>query len=215
MKKLCICLTALVLLTGCTQKTTEPKTTNQPCSIEEPCTSEQPSSTSTPSTTPTLSSNNPTPADMSGYEGFTDLENQFVSTSLQAVFDGIKNQESMLVYFGKISCPWCVEAIPVLNQVAKENQVLILYVDVAAPENGDDQLREQLLTQFAGWLEKDEEGKERFYVPDVATLVKGEIQANHIATVDSHEAHERKMNEKEIAQLRQIYEEMVKPLVKK
>ena len=122
-------------------------------------------------------------ADLSAYEGFTDEQNAFVEISLEASLEKIEQGESFMIYYGKPNCPWCIEAVPVLNEAAKENGAVVYYVDTSKPENYSEAMIEKIMTLFEGWLLKDEEGEEGFYVPDVALIVNGRVAANHIATV--------------------------------
>ncbi|WP_302558846.1 hypothetical protein [Holdemania filiformis] len=151
-------------------------------------------------------------ADLSAYEGFTDEQNAFVEISLEASLEKIEQGESFMIYYGKPNCPWCIEAVPVLNEAAKENGAVVYYVDTSKPENYSEAMIEKIMTLFEGWLLKDEEGEEGFYVPDVALIVNGRVAANHIATVDSHDPYAAPMSEAEQAELKQIYTEMIKKL---
>ena len=151
-------------------------------------------------------------ADLSAYEGFTDEQNAFVEISLEASLEKIEQGESFMIYYGKPNCPWCIEAVPVLNEAAKENGAVVYYVDTSKPENYSEAMIEKIMTLFEGWLLKDEEGEEGFYVPDVAVIVNGRVAANHIATVDSHDPYAAPMSEAEQAELKQIYTEMIKKL---
>ena len=60
----------------------------------------------------------------------------------------------------KPNCPWCIEAVPVLNGAAKENDAVVYYVDTSKPENYSEAMIEKIMTLFEGWLLKDEEGEE-------------------------------------------------------
>ena len=151
-------------------------------------------------------------ADLSAYEGFTDEQNAFVEISLEASLEKIEQGESFMIYYGKPNCPWCIEAVPVLNEAAKENGAVVYYDDTSKPENYSEAMIEKIMTLFEGWLLKDEEGEEGFYVPDVALIVNGRVAANHIATVDSHDPYAAPMSEAEQAELKQIYTEMIKKL---
>ena len=70
-------------------------------------------------------------ADLSAYEGFTDEQNAFVEISLEASLEKIEQGESFMIYYGKPNCPWCIEAVPVLNEAAKENGAVVYYVDTS------------------------------------------------------------------------------------
>lgn len=64
-------------------------------------------------------------------------------------------------------------SVPVLNEAAKENGAVVYYVDTSKPENYSEAMIEKIMTLFEGWLLRDEEGEEGFYVPDVALIVNG------------------------------------------
>ena len=67
-------------------------------------------------------------ADMSGYKDFKETENQFVDSDMQEALSVFQKKESAILYFGYPNCPWCVEALPVMNAVAKEDKQHILYI---------------------------------------------------------------------------------------
>ena len=202
-RKLVILLGAL-MLSGCAaapEVKPTPSLTPSPAIEQTP----MPSPAATPD--PTV---NDKSADLSAYEGFTDEQNAFVEISLEASLEKIEQGESFMIYYGKPNCPWCIEAVPVLNGAAKENDAVVYYVDTSKPENYSEAMIEKIMTLFEGWLLKDEEGEEGFYVPDVALIVNGRVAANHIATVDSHDPYAAPMSEAEQAELKQIYTEMIK-----
>lgn len=177
------------MLTGCTN--TEDKDTSQGCDGED---------TNVCAVTD--------PADMSAYEGFMEAENQFVSITMQDAIDKIKTDASGIFYIGYPNCPWCIEAVPVMNEIAKENGQLIYYVDKKAESSSEASI-EEMTTLLDEILTVDSETNEKkLYVPEVFILKDGDIVANNMGTVSGHDAKERKMNEEEIVQLKDIYKEM-------
>ena len=207
MKRKIVILLSAMMLSGCAGASdVKPTPSLTPSlAIEQ---TPMPSPAATPD--PTL---NDKSADLSAYEGFTDELNAFVEISLEASLEKIEQGESFMIYYGKPNCPWCIEAVPVLNEAAKENGAVVYYVDTSKPENYSEAMIEKIMTLFEGWLLKDEEGEEGFYVPDVALIVNGRVAANHIATVDSHDPYAAPMSEAEQAELKQIYTEMIKKLI--
>lgn len=207
MKKWMMLLIGALLISGCSTKTAAPAPT--------PETTPMPTVETTPEPTAESAAqpgNNPNPADMSRYSGFTETDNQFVEITMQQSLDMAAEGQSFIIYYGKPECPWCVEAIPVLNDAAREKDLLVYYVDTNQTGNYSEAMYDQLMTLFAGWLESDEEGEEHFYVPAVAVLIDGKVAANHIATVDTHDPYERKMTEEEAQQLKERYSEMMDKL---
>ncbi len=207
-RKIVILLSAMIL-SGCAAA---PEGTPTPSTIPSPGIEQMPASSSLPMANSDQTLNDK-PADLSAYEGFTDEQNAFIEISLEASLAKIERGESFMIYYGKPNCSWCIEAVPVLNEAAKENGAVVYYVDTSKPENYSEIMIEKIMTLFEGWLLRDEEGEEGFYVPDVALIFQGQIAANHIATVDSHDPYVAPMSEEEQAELKQIYTEMIKKLI--
>lgn len=159
------------------------------CGIEEAC---------------TVSNNNP--ADMSGYEGFAETEHVFVEITMTEAIAMFADGDSGFIYFGKPDCPWCVELLPILNELAKEHGILVWYVDRNKASAEEKTAMTALLT---GWLALNEEGDEHLYVPNVTVLENGQVIANHVGTVDTHDAYERLMTDEEIADLTAVLNRML------
>ena len=152
------------------------------------------------------------PADMSEYAGLDLQQNQFVEITTTEMLDMAEQQQSFIVYLGYARCPWCLAAVPVLNEVAEENETLIYYVDTHREGNYDASLQQDLFSLMSDWLQSDEAGEPVLYVPDVALIVEGEVRANHIATVDTHDPYVAPMTDQETAQLKAIYQQMIDQL---
>ena len=150
-------------------------------------------------------------ADMSAYENFTDKENQFKESSMEEVLSMLENKENGVVYFGFPLCPWCVEALPIMNEVAKEKNIAISYVQTRDDDRKQlysDEQKQRMMEYADAYLEKDDEGNKQFYVPFVIVIKDGKVVAGHIGTVSGYDTHERKMNDSEKAELKNIYTEM-------
>lgn len=188
MKKITLfCITSLLLLAGCSTKEEEKPNVNG-CGDEPIC---------------DLSS----PADMSSYEGFDVENNQFKASTMNDFLINMDAKATGIYYFGYDTCPWCVEALPIMNEVASHMDLNIYYIDKKA-ETSDEATTRKVEERLSNYLEKDEEGNPHLYVPQVIVLKDGEVVADHMGSVDGHDAHERKMNEEEQAQLSTIYQEM-------
>lgn len=187
-KTILLALMGILLLSGCTKKEETPADTPQGCDDAPTCGLTH-------------------PADMSAYEGFMEEENQFVTLDMADFLTKLEEKQSGIFYFGFSTCPWCIEAVPIMNEAAKEADVHIYYIDKHA-ESSSEELIQQVEEKLADRLQKNEEGKPTLYVPYVIVLKDGEIIAEHMDTVPGHDAHERKMNEEEQSELKSIYLEM-------
>lgn len=155
-------------------------------------------------------------ADMSEYpslEGVKDI--RFKEITYKKVLEMMEMESFQgIVYFGFPTCPWCVEAVPLLNDVAIEKDVDIYYVNKRSDVNiKDEESAEkvtELLDESFGLLVNEETNKPTLYVPEVIAIKDKEIVAHHTGTVNGHDAHVNTMNEDEIALLKSIYTKMAK-----
>lgn len=201
MKKILILLMALWMMVGCNQVTKEHSNQDGPCDIEVPCQEFD----------YRLKDVKQVYADMSAYKDFDAQQHVFVEISLERAIAVFKQKESAFLYFGFPKCPWCVDALPILNQVALDHKVeVIYYIDMRKEDNMKEELKNEIVEIMKEdlWLDK-ETNKPRLYVPDVAVVKDGVLVKNHVATVEGHNAKERKMNEEESKELYRIYEEML------
>lgn len=162
-------------------------------------------------------SNSDTPSFMSGYTKLESSEH-FQQASFYYTNKLLESDNfSGIIYYGYTDCPWCQEAVPVMDEVAKETKVKdkILYVDKKDTKNSDKELEEKavkLLTDKKVELDKDEKGKAHLYVPEVIVVKDGKIVGNHCGTVEGHDAHKREMTAKEKSELKKTYKEMFSKL---
>lgn len=188
MKKISLFCIACLLLTGCTQKQEESASKTQGCDDDPIC-------------------GISTGTDMSAYEGFNEQDNQFIEVPMNDFLMKMDAEATGIFYFGYATCPWCIEALPIMNDVAKHMNMNIYYIDKKA-ETSDETTTSKIEERLADVLTKDETGNPHLYVPEVIVLKEGKVVANHMGTVEGHDAHERKMNEDEQAQLTAIYQEL-------
>lgn len=150
-------------------------------------------------------------ADMSGYEGFTDENHVYVESVMKEVAEKMDKKATFAVYFGFNKCPWCVEAVPILNDVAKEYKCDVLYVDTRKNEewksNIDIDDYDLFIEKFGDYVPLDENDIKHLYTPHVFFIKGGEVVSEHAYTVDGHDAHERKLTEEEIDTLKAYYRE--------
>lgn len=178
----------LIALCGCTKTTTQSDKNNKGCDDSQICDTDN-------------------HADMSAYEGFIDEDHQFIKTDMSDFLLKLDANATAVYYFGYSTCPWCVEAVPILNEVAKEQNMPIYYIDKKAETSSEEESK-KIEARLGDKLEADDEGNPHLYVPYVVAIRDGKVCAYHTGTVDAHDAHERKMTEAEKSELKQIYEDL-------
>lgn len=114
-----------------------------------------------------------------------------------------------ILYFGYSSCPWCRNIVPILIDVAKENNInTINYVDTHSINVKKTDAYEKLYD----YLREDEDGEKRFAVPVVYVIKNGKVLDYHISTVSSYKDPYSGMNDEQIKELKDIYNEMIKEI---
>ena len=150
-------------------------------------------------------------SDMSGYEGFTDTDHVYIDMTVEDMVKAMDAESTIIVYFGFDHCPWCIEAVPVLNSVAKAYNTKIGYINTRLKSdwksNTDIDDYDKVVEYLGDHLEYDSDGIKHLYTPHVFFIRKGEVVYDHQGTLEGHNATERKMTNEEKAQLAQIYEE--------
>lgn len=146
---------------------------------------------------------------------------------------------SGIIYLGFPGCPWCRSALPVLLNVAKDNDINKIYYinikddrDSFVVEDGelvyqlDDEgnekkgvkgyfdlmeaLDEHLTEYVVSYKDKEyKTGEKRIYAPTVVFVRDGRVLGLHVSTVDSHKSGFDKMTEEQVDELYGIYEEYI------
>ena len=184
MKKIVLILTALLTLVSCGKQEQEvDKTVTITNSVEL----------------------NTYDADMSGYKWLYDSEPAFTEITLEESIRIFKEEESGILYYGYVGCPWCERAVPILNKVAKETGVTVYYINVHFQTTME--AYNELMTYISPILEKDSEGEPVFKVPEVIAVKNGEITDHHLALVEDFkiENDDSQMSDSQKKELEDIY----------
>lgn len=224
MKKITIVFMILTLLVGCTAPPapeqnapvsevvqalpvdeSNPSPSDEAPDDPQPAETEQLPESTDNSTSPDL------PADMSDYPDFEDSDHQFIQKNMEDIFQLLENKGSGILYFGFPLCPWCDEALPIMNSEAKKINEKILYVQTRDMEREllyTPEDRETLISYIGDSMDEDTDGNLQLFVPYVVVLKDGKVLSSHIGTVGDYDAHERSMTDSEQEELRQIYQSM-------
>jgi predicted bacteriocin transport accessory protein len=150
-------------------------------------------------------------SDMSGYEGFTDENHVFVDMTVKEMAADMDAGKTFVVYFGFSNCPWCKEAMPVLNDTAKENDMKVGYINTRADSswtsNTDIDDYDVVVERLSDYLEYDDDGKKHLYTPDVYFIKDGKVVMNHEGTLDGQNAKTSSLTDDETKELAADYQE--------
>lgn len=121
----------------------------------------------------------------------------------------IFENKSGIIYFGYPSCPWCRNIVEILTNLGIENDEVIYYVDV---QHVDTESKDKLFDILDDYLETNEAGDKKLYVPDVYFVKDGEIIGHHLSTVESYKNPYLGMNDEQKKELYNIYFEYYKEM---
>lgn len=104
-----------------------------------------------------------------------DNDNVFVYRNMEEIIKILENGTGV-VYLGFPECPWCTAYVKYLNEVALSNDVEVIYYHNVLEDRQNNTLEYQkVVSILSDYLQYDEEGNKRLYVPAVIGIRKGEI----------------------------------------
>lgn len=112
-----------------------------------------------------------------------------------------------ILYLGFPTCPWCRNMVPILLEVAKENNLTVSYLNTRKVKKGEEYTK--LLSLINDYLEEDENGKKVLYVPDVYFVKDGVIVGHNLGTVASQENPKTPLTEEQKNELKTIYQTLM------
>lgn len=108
------------------------------------------------------------------YTELTD-DNVFVYASVDEIIDTLENGNGV-VYLGFPECQWCQRYVVYLNDVAKENNVdKILYYNIKEDRSNNSDNYLKIVDLLKDYLQDDEDGNPRIYVPAIIFMNDGKI----------------------------------------
>jgi len=167
-----------------------------------------------------------------------DEDNPIKYSNYNELLNVIKKKTG-IIYLGFPECPWCRSALPILLEVADDNDIdTIYYLNIlnerdsyvvendelvyATDDEGNekkgtkgyfkllDALDEHLTEYIVSYKDKTyETGEKRIYAPTVIFVKEGKVLGLHVSTVESQKSGFDKMNEEQIEELYGIYEEYI------
>lgn len=102
-------------------------------------------------------------------------ENVFVYRNAEEIIKILENGTG-IVYLGFPECQWCKAYVPILNDVAKENNITkIYYFNILEDRKNNTKDYQKIMSFLKDNLDYDDEGNHRIFVPDVTFILDGEI----------------------------------------
>lgn len=99
----------------------------------------------------------------------------FVYRNLNDIIDILKHGTGV-VYLGFPECPWCQRYVVYLNEVAKEHDIeQIYYYNIKEDREKNTKKYQEVVKILEDYLDYNQEGKKRIFVPDITFVQEGKI----------------------------------------
>lgn len=103
------------------------------------------------------------------------IDNVFVYRTPEEIIKILKNGTG-IVYLGFPECPWCGQYVVYLNEVAKKNNVKkINYLNILEDRKNNTDAYKEITSILSDYLQYDDDGNKRIYVPAVIAVKDGKI----------------------------------------
>lgn len=153
--------------------------------------------------------------DMSGYMYMEDPHPLFKEITVAECLRMFDEKGSGIIVLSADSCPWCEVAIPLVNDVAKQLNQPVYYINSASPYNVANteekaKMIDQLQKDLDPVIEPDEDGEKNLYIPFVVAIKDGVPVQGHVALVENVETNEMgpQLSDEQKEELRQIYRDL-------
>lgn len=105
-------------------------------------------------------------------------DNIFVYRSKEEIIN-ILEHGTGIVYLGFPECPWCEAYVVLLNEIAKNEGIeKIYYYNIREDRKNNTEFYQKVVSILNDYLNYDEEGKKRIFVPNVTFVKEGKIIFN-------------------------------------
>ena len=138
--------------------------------------------------------------DMLSYETMNEPSERFLELSMEESLRLFEEKGSGILLISRPTCPHCLNAVPVLAELAEEYDLTIYYVDCS--KGFENEQLEKLETYAANVL-----GKRGVLVPIVFSIVNGEALGKHIGTIAEEDGL---LSDEQKAEAKEIYKELLK-----
>jgi thiol-disulfide isomerase/thioredoxin len=158
-----------------------------------------------------------TEADMSGYVYLKDPSPVFDLVSIDESYRLFEEEQAGVIFYSRVSCPFCNAAVPVLNDAAKELGVRIMYTDIEDPEfmklswQERDEKVFHLMELIDSILKTDDSGEKAFFIPLLIAVKNGKIMDSYVSVSEGVNTENFEETPKEnIEHLKELYKRVIK-----
>lgn len=118
----------------------------------------------------------------SGEYSSVEVDNVFKYKTAEETKD-ILEHGTGIVFLGFPSCPWCQNYAKMLNDLAKEKGLKeIYYYNIYNDREKNTEVYQGFVSILSDYLQYDNTGKKRIYVPNATFVIDGEIIGNDLET---------------------------------
>ena len=151
--------------------------------------------------------------DMSSYDGVSSTGHNFRLTLPSEIFKVIEEKSSCVFYLGRSDCGCCQRVCKYLNEVAKELDVYVYYIDAYNEEEPctDEEMMERLYETLYPILDY-QDGEKCLLTPHVFAIINGEFKGTLVCTGKLR--FDSVPSEKQIEALKDEYRKILNPFVK-
>lgn len=150
------------------------------------------------------------PADMSGYK-YLDGDTVFREMTVKDIASEMDADSTFVVVFSQTRCPWCNAALPVLEQIAEEEDLLIGYVDTRRDPTWKTNLQiddyDLLVSRLGEYFPPDEFERPHLYVPHVFFIRDGEVVYQYEGASPDYDGSGDELTDAQASALAEIYRE--------
>lgn len=105
-------------------------------------------------------------------------DNIFVYRSKEEIIN-ILEHGTGIVYLGFPECPWCEAYVVLLNEIAKNEGIeKIYYYNIKEDRDDNTEFYQKVVSILSDYLDYDEEGRKRIFVPNITFVKEGKIIFN-------------------------------------
>lgn len=133
---------------------------------------------------------------MSDYPGFTKKDHHYVTKNYKDIINDITSYKQGVYYMGYAKCPWCVELVPVMEEVASDQAMNVTYLNAQDKDFKNDKEANQTLNDFIKTFPEELQNKSS--VPFVISIGADKTIKTHLGTAPNHKPQVAKMTEEEI-----------------
>ena len=107
-------------------------------------------------------------------------DNRFVYATSEEILSKFSDGTGV-IFLGFPQCPWCQAIAPMLDEAVKAEGIdQIYYLNVRESRANNDETYQTLVGHLKDYLDTDEDGNPRIFVPDITVIKDGEIIGRYI-----------------------------------